>query len=74
MKKLFYSIIALAGILTASCSTDEDKLVFDPSVSVAPALGTLSGTTLASDGADLTFEFTQPTYNIDAAKLYTLYF
>ncbi len=73
MKKLFYSIIALAGILTASCSTDADKLVFDPSVSVAPALGTLSGTTLASDGADLTFEFTQPTYNIDAAKLYTLY-
>ena len=73
MKKLFYSIIALAGILTASCSTDADKLVFDPSASVAPALGTLNGTTLASDGADLTFEFTQPTYNIDAAKLYTLY-
>lgn len=73
MKKLFYSIIALAGILTASCSTDADKLVFDPSISVAPALGTLNGTTLASDGADLTFEFTQPTYNIDAAKLYTLY-
>ena len=73
MKKLFYSIIALAGILAASCSTDEDKLVFDPSSSVAPALGTLAGTTLASDGADLTFEFTQPTYNIDAAKLYTLY-
>lgn len=73
MKKLFYSIIALAGILAASCSTDEDKLIFDPSSSVAPALGTLSGTTLASDGADLTFEFTEPTYNIDAAKLYTLY-
>ena len=73
MKKLFYSIIALAGILAASCSTDEDKLVFDPSASVAPALGTLSGTTLASDGTDLTFEFTQPTYNVDAAKLYTLY-
>lgn len=73
MKKLFYSIIALAGILTASCSTDEDKLIFDPSSSVAPALGTLSGTTLASDGADLTFEFTEPSYNIDAAKIYTLY-
>ena len=73
MKKLFYTIIAFAGILAASCSTDEDKLVFDPSSSVAPSLGTLAGTTLASDGADLTFEFTQPTYNIDAAKLYTLY-
>lgn len=73
MKKLFYSIIALAGILAASCSTDADKLIFDPSSSVAPALGTLSGTTLASDGADLTFEFTEPSYNIDAAKIYTLY-
>ncbi len=73
MKKLFYTIIAFAGILAASCTTDADKIVFDPSSSVAPSLGTLAGTTLASDGADLTFEFTQPTYNIDAAKLYTLY-
>lgn len=73
MKKLFYSIIALAGILSASCSQDEDKLVFDPSSSVAPSLANLSGATLASDGADLTFEFTQPSYNIDAGKLYTLY-
>ena len=73
MKKLFYTIIAFAGILLASCTTDADKLIFDPSSSVAPALGTLSGTTLASDGADLTFEFTEPSYNIDAAKIYTLY-
>lgn len=73
MKKLFYTIIAFAGILLASCTTDADKLVLDPSSTVAPALGTLSGTTLASDGADLTFEFTEPSYNIDAAKIYTLY-
>lgn len=73
MKKLFYSIIAFAGIIATSCATDEDKLVFDPSSSVAPSLGTLTGTALASDGADLTFEFTQPSYNIDGAKLYTLY-
>ena len=73
MKKLFYSIIALAGILSASCSQDEDKLVFDPSSSVAPSLETLTGGTLASDGADLTFEFTQPSYNVEAGKVYTLY-
>ena len=73
MKKLFYTIIAFAGILAASCSTDEDKLVFDPSSTVAPTLGTLAGTTLSSDGADLTFEFTQPKYNVDAGVLYALY-
>lgn len=73
MKKFFYTIIAFAGILAASCSTDEDKLVFDPSSSVAPTLGTLAGTTLSSDGADLTFEFTQPKYNVDAGVLYALY-
>lgn len=73
MKKLFYTIIAFAGILAASCSTDEDKLVFDPSSSVAPTLGTLAGTTLSSDGADLAFEFTQPKYNVDAGVLYALY-
>ena len=73
MKKLFYTIIAFAGILAASCSTDEDKLVFDPSSSVAPTLGTLAGTTLSSDGADLTFEFTQPKYNVDAGVLYAIY-
>lgn len=73
MKKLFYTIITFAGILAASCSTDEDKLVFDPSSSVAPTLGTLAGTTLSSDGADLTFEFTQPKYNVDAGVLYALY-
>lgn len=73
MKKLFYTIIAFAGILAASCSTDEDKLVFAPSSSVAPTLGTLAGTTLSSDGADLTFEFTQPKYNVDAGVLYALY-
>lgn len=73
MKKLFYTIIAFAGILAASCSTDEDKLVFNPSSTAAPTLGTLAGTTLSSDGADLTFEFTQPKYNVDAGVLYTLY-
>lgn len=73
MKKFFYTIIAFAGILATSCSTDEDKLVFDPSSSVAPTLGTLAGTTLSSDGADLTFEFTQPKYNVDAGVLYALY-
>ena len=73
MKKLFYTIIAFAGILAASCSTDEDKLVFNPSSTAAPTLGTLAGTTLSSDGADLTFEFTQPKYNVDAGVLYALY-
>lgn len=73
MKKLFYTIIAFAGILLASCTTDADKLVLDPSSTVAPTLGTLAGTTLSSDGADLTFEFTQPKYNVDAGVLYTLY-
>lgn len=73
MKKLFYSVIALAGILTASCSQDEDKLVFNPSSSVAASLGNLAGGALASDGADLTFEFTQPSYNVEAGKVYTLY-
>ena len=73
MKKLFYTIIIFAGILAASCSTDEDKLVFNPSSTAAPTLGTLAGTTLSSDGADLTFEFTQPKYNVDAGVLYALY-
>lgn len=73
MKKLFYSVIALAGILTASCSQDEDKLVFNPSSSVAASLGNFAGGALASDGADLTFEFTQPSYNVEAGKVYTLY-
>ena len=73
MKKLFYTIIAFAGILLASCTTDADKLVLDPSSTVAPTLGTLAGTKLSSDGADLTFEFTQPKYNVDAGVLYTLY-
>ncbi len=73
MKKLFYTIIAFAGILLASCTTDADKLVLDPSSTVAPTLGTLAGTKLSSDGADLTFEFTQPKYNVDAGVLYALY-
>lgn len=73
MKKLFYTIIAFAGILLASCTTEADKLVLDPSSTVAPTLGTLAGTTLSSDGADLTFEFTQPKYNVDAGVLYALY-
>lgn len=73
MKKLFYTIIAFAGILLASCTTDADKLVLDPSSTVAPTLGTLAGTKLSSDGADLTFEFTQPKYNVDAGVRYTLY-
>ena len=53
MKKLFYTIIAFAGILAASCSTDEDKLVFNPSSSVAPTLGTLAGTWLSVAGVFL---------------------
>ncbi len=74
MKRFIYSsLIVLAGLLTASCAKEDMRVVFDPSNSTAPELGTITGATLAADGEPLTFEFKLPTFDVQTGKTYSLF-
>ena len=59
MKKILYTILALAGLAAVSCTKDEPKVVFDPDNVTAPTLGTVTGATLSADGEALTFDYTE---------------
>ncbi len=74
MKRFIYSsLIVLAGLLTASCAKEDMRVVFDPSNSTAPEIGTITGATLSAEGEPLTFEFKLPTFDVQAGKTYSLF-
>ena len=50
MKKLLYSsIVALAGLLAASCIQNEPLVQYNPAEAVAPTLAEVSGVTLTAE-------------------------
>lgn len=73
MKKILYTILALAGLAAVSCTKDEPKVVFDPDNVTAPTLGTVTGATLSADGEALTFDYTEADFGYLCATGYSLY-
>ena len=74
MRKLLYcSLLAAAGLFAASCTMDEDRVVFDPNDATAPSIASIQGATLAADGDPITFNFNLPDYQVSSGKTYALY-
>ena len=73
MKKLLYSIMALAGVVATSCTQEHIEAQFVPGNVVAPVLGTIEGTTLAEDGANITVEYTKADFGVATASTEALY-
>jgi starch-binding outer membrane protein SusE/F len=72
-KLLYFSLLAAAGLFAASCTMDEDRVVFDPNDATAPSVASIQGATLAADGDAISFDFNLPDYQLAAGKTYSLY-
>ena len=73
MKKLLYSILALAGVVATSCTQEHVEVQYIPGNVVAPTLGTIEGCDLSEGGSDIVVEFTEADFGVATAKAHNLY-
>ena len=73
MKKLLYSILALAGVVATSCTQEHIDVQYIPENAVAPVLGTIEGCTLSEGGADIVVEYTKANFGVQTASTQALY-
>ena len=73
MKKLLYSIMALAGLTLASCAQDHIDVQYNPENAVAPVLGAIEGCDLSDGGADIVVEYTKADFGVATAQAHNLY-
>ena len=73
MKKLLYSIMALAAVVATSCTQEHIEAQFIPGNVVAPVLGAIEGVTLAEDGENITVEYTKADFGVATATAEALY-
>ena len=73
MKKLLYSIMALAGLTMASCTQEHIDVQYIPENAVAPVLGDIQGCELEEDGADIVVEYTKADFGVATAQVHNLY-
>ena len=73
MKKLLYSILALAGVVATSCTQEHVEVQYIPGNVVAPTLGTIEGCDLSEGGNDIVVEFTEADFGVATAKAHNLY-
>ena len=73
MKKLLYSIMALAGLTMASCTQEHIDVQYIPENAVAPVLGDIQGCALEEDGADIVVDYTKADFGVATAQSHNLY-
>ena len=73
MKKLLYSILALAGVTFASCVQEHIEVQYIPENAVAPVLGDIKGCALEDGGADIVVEYTKADFGVMTATAQNLY-
>ena len=73
MKKLLYSILALAGVVATSCTQEHVEVQYIPGNVVAPTLGAIEGCTLSEGGSDIVIEYTEADFGVATAKAHNLY-
>ncbi len=73
MKKLLYSIMALAGLTMASCTQEHIDVQYIPENAVAPTLGAIEGCDLSDGGADIVVEYTKADFGVATANVHNLY-
>ena len=56
MKKLLYSILALAGVVATSCTQEHVEVQYIPGNDGAPSLGAFEGCPLSEGGSDIVIE------------------
>ena len=64
MKKLLYSIMALAGLTMASCTQEHIDVQYNPENVVAPVLGAIEDIDLSVDEADIVVEYTNADFKV----------
>ena len=73
MKKLLYSILALAGVVATSCTQEHVEVQYISGNVVAPTLGAIEGCTLSEGGSDIVIEYTEADFGVATAKAHNLY-
>ena len=73
MKKLLYSILALAGVAATSCTQEHIDVQYIPENAVAPVLGEIKGCALEDGGADIVVEYTKADFGVATAQAHNLY-
>ena len=73
MKKLLYSILALAGLTMASCTQEHIDVQYIPENAVAPTLGDIQGCELQDGGADIVVEYTKADFGVATNQAHNLY-
>ena len=73
MKKLLYSIMALAGLTMASCTQEHIDVQYIPENAVAPVLGDIQGCELQEDGANIVVEYTKADFGVATGSAHNLY-
>ena len=73
MKKLLYSILALAGVTFASCTQEHIDVQYIPENAVAPVLGDIQGCALEDGGADIVVDYTKADFGVMTATAQNLY-
>ena len=74
MKKIFYSLIALSGLLFASCAQEHIEVQINPNNFKAQALGNIEGCQLAEDGENITTTYSEAEFNLPVTpSAYILY-
>ena len=73
MKKLLYSILALAGLTMASCTQEHIDVQYIPENAVAPTLGNIEGCELQDGGADIVVEYTKADFGVATNQAHNLY-
>ena len=73
MKKLLYSIMALAGLTMASCTQEHIDVQYFPENAVAPVLGDIQGCALEEDGANIVVDYTKADFGVATAQAHNLY-
>ena len=73
MKKLLYSILALAGVTFASCTQEHIDVQYIPENAVAPVLGEIQGCALEDGGADIVVDYTKADFGVATNQVHNLY-
>ena len=73
MKKLLYSILALAGVVATSCTQEHIDVTYDPQAVDAPVINSVTGGDL-STGVDVAINYSEVNYNQPISDpVYSLY-
>lgn len=73
MKKIYFAILALAGLLTASCEQEHIDARFIPGNVTTQGLGAIKGAVLSENGPAIATTYTEVDFGLSVPTSYTLW-